>query len=381
MLLQDYYYTDSRVKKEVQTLIKNNFQVNIYCLKEKNEKYGSSNSLNVITIDTVKRIKRASPIAMIRYWIKIIFTLLKEEKIQILHCHDFPTLVPGFFLKKIKKIPYLIYDSHELFPDAVYAQYGRFLGSTCQFIENRLINTANITIGVSHQRNNLMIRRVPSLKNKIVYLPNFPSQNIMKNVPRVMKNDNTHYTIVYLGIIKEDRHYDSFINSIKILKMRKSPIKALIIGSGPYEKKITEKIKKEKLSNTIKMVSFLPYEKALSLLSTTDIGICFFANKRNLMFAMPNKFFEYLQMEIPVITSFNYGINDFSKKIGTLIVDPKDPISIADSIEQLINNPDLRKNIVNKGNYFLKREWNWEKVELNLINAYVKFLKTTASRF
>ena len=78
---------------------------------------------------------------------------------------------------------------------------------------------------------------------------------------------------------------------------------------------------------------------------------------------------------LPVIISNFPKLDNMISEINCGVsVDPTDPKAIADSIELLYGNPDLRKQMGGNGKKALMEKYNWEKEQVKLLEVYNKVL-------
>jgi len=120
MLLTNGFEPDERVRKEGKCLVKNNYDVTIFCW-DRSCKYKKSeiiDGIKIIRFRTGKsRIRSAFSVAFgfLKLYKKIIsFVKRNGKNYEIIHCNDYDTLFLGSYLKKRMNAK-MIYDSHELF--------------------------------------------------------------------------------------------------------------------------------------------------------------------------------------------------------------------------------------------------------------------------
>ena len=98
--------------------------------------------------------------------------------------------------------------------------------------------------------------------NKVTTVYNTPDTlELDKIEKKIKKKIKKKYDIIYVGSLNKWKKVDLLIKSIILLKQYN--IKALIVGDGNLKNKINEKIKKEKLENTITVTGSIYNKKKL----------------------------------------------------------------------------------------------------------------------
>ncbi len=108
-------------------------------------------------------------------------------------------------------------------------------------------------------------------KEKIMTI--FP---ISVDIDRINKVSNQYkkYDIIYYGRIIAHKHVEHIIDIVKRIKLDNHNIKALIIGEGPDDKIIKEKILSDKLSENIEFINFIDdYDVLISRIKSAKLMI------------------------------------------------------------------------------------------------------------
>ena len=146
----------------------------------------------------------------------------------------------------------------------------------------------------------------------------------------------------------------------------------LMVGDGPLKNDL------EYLSMNNKNIYFtgmVKYNELADYTSLADLGIILFENNSlNNYYASPNKMFEYIHGNIPILAP-NYPFMRFivnKYKIGFLI-DNIDPVEISTTIKNIfIDKPKLEQMRLNIQK--AKNDLNWEIEGDKLIDLYKKNL-------
>jgi len=115
----------------------------------------------------------------------------------------------------------------------------------------------------------------------------------------------------------------------------------------------------------------VPFADVPSYLATGDIGyVVLNATKSNAQ-ATPVKLFEYMAAGLPVIANSDFAVPaEVVRKWRCGLLVPCDPPSIADALTRFAAEPELRREMGERGREAVRREYNWESQAQRLIATY-----------
>ncbi len=133
-------------------------------------------------------------------------------------------------------------------------------------------------------------------------------------------------------------------------------VKLVILGTGPLEKFLIEKVRLLKLENRVKFVGFVPHREIPLYLHASHIFV-----RPSLSEGMGNSFIEAMAAGLPVIATPVGGIPDFlfDKKTG-LFCEVENPKSIAEKIDLLMRDRELREYIIRNAQEMVKDKYDWD---------------------
>ncbi len=115
----------------------------------------------------------------------------------------------------------------------------------------------------------------------------------------------------------------------------------------------------------------LSRESVRSVLARSIAGLVTFLPEPNHINAQPNKMFEYMSAEVPVIAShFPLWREIIEGADCGLCVDPEDPTAIARAIDQLVKDPDGARRMGENGRRAVLDRYDWPAEERKLIGLY-----------
>jgi len=290
------------------------------------------------------------------YNIRLFFKLLFLKK-DILVANDLDTLLPNYLVSKLQSKT-IIYDSHELFTEIPELVDRPRVKKIWESIERRIIPNLKNCYTVSDSI-------AEYYKNK--YKTHFET---IRNLPKTKKNTigvfpfdtNGKTIILYQGAVNIGRGLELMLDTMKHLENHIF----VVIGSGDIINDLKKSAVKLIADKKVYFLGKLTPPEMNALTPLADIGISLEEDLGlNYRYALPNKLFDYLHAEVPVLVS---NLPEMKKIIDTYkfgeIIQNRNPKLLAKQIEEF----DFRKHseeIINAKNIL-----NWENEEQKIISIY-----------
>lgn len=331
--------------------------------------------------------KPLKTIAIINKVLSLVLWALFIKKIEpnIISGHDIDGLFIGWlsncFIPRNRRA-ILIYDSHE-FELERNVKRGKIQKILIKRLEKFLMNKCAFSIMVNDEIAN-EVQKIHKLKERPIVVRNTPSywnineEECLKKKKQLKKElgieDNSDSIIVlYHGVLMRDRGIEQIIRLISI----NTKIKAVILGNGQenYVQNLKELVNELGVGESVLFKSAIPIEELWKYVGAADIGMILApAICKNHLYSLPNKFFENIQSETPIICpnypSMGNIVNQY--KIG-LTCDPLDLSQINQCVEKLRLDKQLytscKKNIKEAKTVFC-----WEKEKNTLMEKYERIL-------
>lgn len=110
---------------------------------------------------------------------------------------------------------------------------------------------------------------------------------------------------------------------------------------------------------------------AREVMAASTAGVVTFFPVRSHLDAQPNKLFEYMSAELPVIASdFSLWRTIVTDTGAGLCVDPESPEAIAAAIGKLLDDPDGARTMGKAGREAVLRTYNWPTEAMKLVRFY-----------
>ena len=388
IVLDKEFYSDIRVRKEADILVKNGFNVFVLCYSFKNYNYSKLQPIEVTSIKQSKKVKNIlfflfQRLPIYEYlWSKKIRQLILKNSIDTIHAHDlYMSKCAHKAIKSSKKEVKLILDLHENYPVAVNSYNwtkgsfrGFFANTTIWFKkEKEYLSYADKIIVLSDNYKNSLIKRYDFLKSETIYsfdnsidLKKFESFPI-KTLPKT-KNRTT---LFYFGIIGQRRGIFTLLSVFQ--KAIEIGLKIDLLFVGPIDK-ADEKTFKEWITNpSIKeYVNHIPWvdlSELPSYLNSIDICVCPLIKNAQHESGIANKIFQYLFGAKAIIASDCLPQQQLIESFNCGLVYANEDEFLA-CIEQLVNDESLRKEMGENGKKMLYHNYDNQKQDDALIQIF-----------
>ncbi len=385
MILYKYFISDTRVQREAISLAQNGHEIEVInCKDPKDNKTNINNDKRIKNseIMEVQPRKRETVISLLKFWVLAFYHLIKgKKKPNVIHAHDLTGLPPAVLYKIVFPKVKLIYDSHELFPEAAKDKLNKFYWLCFLLIEYICGKFITILIGASPLQLKILKRRINKPQFCILNVPDldivkkdFDHENL--KIHPLSTNKENVVKIVYSGGVYTHRGYDEFILSAVKLLEKNINFEFWIVGDGIYLNNVKEMVKKHKITNHFIFTGAVPYFELLKLTYNCDIAVGFYQNTINNNVMISNKIFEYMLVGIPFIfTSLKSSI-PYIEEVNAIKIDfPLNPEIISDKILYLSDNKKLQHEISIKSRSLIKKKLNWKNESTKLVKAYLEALK------
>jgi len=142
----------------------------------------------------------------------------------------------------------------------------------------------------------------------------------------------------------------------------------VIIGDGELEESYKNLAKEMGINEQVIFAGKVNQDEILSYTKTADVGLSIIENMSlSYYYALPNKLFEYIMVEIPVIVSNLPQMKEIVEKYKVgLVVNLDNPVELVDAIKQLTEDKVLNGKF-KENCRIASKELNWENEIQNLL--------------
>lgn len=366
MILTNGFDPDPRVYKEAKSLTKLGHNITILCWDRAGE-YINKPKENIDGINIVRFFGNAKYGTGYKQVVKFlnfkddVYNYIKDKNFDAIHCHDFDGLFIGYAINKKLKLK-LVYDEHDLFYMYFYDREGFINKIIYNFIiirEKQMLKKVDTHIVVTPKMGETYYK----ISKNIFIVNNAPYKDLFKNI------EKTPSEKLRIGFIGSVRYYDEMKSLIDASQKYKDAVEIVICGRGIYSEKLAEY---SKSFSNVKIQGAYNINQLEELYRNIDITYAFYPGDTATI-SMPNKFYESIITETPVIankaTEFGYEVD--KNNFGYGIEGKNLTKELEEVIGKLVESSGEKKKIVDnmrrlKDNYF------WEANESKLGEIYRK---------
>lgn len=353
--------TDQRVHRVATTLTKNGAKVTLVGRLLKN-----SLPLNRgYKTYRMRLLFTKGPLFYAEYNVRL-FLYLSFSKVDILVANDLDTLLANYLVSVLRRKK-LVYDAHELFTEVPELIGRNIVKNIWLKLENWLVPKVNYSYTVCKSISDIYTKKYGI------------NMQVIRNVPLKMDKIDRRFPypglplsdfILYQGSVNIGRGIETLIDACEYLR----DIKCVIVGDGDIMHAIHQRIIHKNLKDKVILLGKLPFEDLKRVTPFAALGVSIEEFQGfNYYYALPNKLFDYIQSEIPVLVSdfpeLRNVVNNY--KIGEMLIS-RNPRELANQLEIMVKKSKdsfWKKNLAKTA-----EELCWEKEEQVLMGIYGKLI-------
>lgn len=286
---------------------------------------------------TTRRMKlcfETGPLFYAEFNLRLFFILL-FSKAKIIVSNDLDTLAAAFLASKLRTRR-LVYDSHELFtevPELINRRGKQRIWRKLEsFLLPKLTDAYTVCESIATYYHSLYGTNFKVVRN-------LPYRIATEELP--VKHEKENKIILYQGSLNQGRGLELAIEAMLYI----NNAQLWIAGTGEREKQLHTLCRHWGLEQKIVFLGQIPLQDLSKITSQADLGLSLEEDLGlNYRFALPNKLFDYIQHQIPVLVS---PLPEMKKlvekyKVGEILTS-KAPREVALQIENMLRNTNSRR--------------------------------------
>ncbi len=203
-------------------------------------------------------------------------------------------------------------------------------------------------------------------KGDIEIIPNgVDMERFCPNQAKISKFNDGKINILFTGRIEKRKGLKYLLHAYAELKPKYPETRIIIVGCGPIQKEIQKYVKEHGLED-VHFEGFVPERKLPNYYSTADIycSPALFGESFGIVLL------EAMASEVPVVAFNISGFDDVVSNMNEgLLAAPRDVHDLAQKLELLIKNPELRRELGSRG-FEKARAFTWSKIARQYIDYY-----------
>ncbi|WP_299012207.1 glycosyltransferase [uncultured Polaribacter sp.] len=287
-----------------------------------------------------------------------LFFILLFTKADILLANDLDTLLPNYLVSKLKKQK-LVYDSHELFPEIPELVHKKFVKNIWSKLEGffvpKIENCYTVCDSIANYYKN-------KYQTKFKVIKNLPLQKNRTKTDTLAFKTNHKKIILYQGSVNLGRGLELIIETMPYLPN----YVLLIVGTGDIIEDLKQLVQDKNLQQQVNFLGRKTPSELQQITPIAKLGISLEEDLGlNYRYALPNKIFDYIQAEVPILVSnlpemkqivTHYNVGE--------IVQHRKPEKLAEQIKNLAEK-DFKAALKNA-----KETLIWEQQEDKLLTIF-----------
>src|SRR5213595_1654594 len=184
--------------------------------------------------------------------------------------------------------------------------------------------------------------------------------------------------IVSVGRLVAFKGFDNLIDACAELSRRRIDFVCDIIGDGPLRETLQEKVKRLDLSSRVNLLGSLSQAAVLDKLQTADIfALASTTDAQGATDVFPTVILEAMASARPAVSTRLAGIPELVVHGETgILISPSDTAALANALEQLLHDPDLRLRFGRAGRARIEQHFQIE----NTVAPLIEMLEQSCSR-
>ena len=291
---------------------------------------------------------------VIQFWYKIFFRIYRIKP-DIVHIQAVGNGMPAFFAKLVFKVPYVVWGQG----NDVYLSWP-FKKAISKIVLSNADFVIALTDHMKEKMQEICMRPVKVISNGI---------DIKKFHSDKKRESISELTIMFVGRLDPIKGVKYLIQAMSIVKNYQN-IKLIVIGDGEEKKELKELVSMLNLSDCVYFTGLIDNEKIPEYMSQADIFVL-----PSLSEGFPVASLEAMASGLPIVATNVGGLPDIIEDgVNGYLVEPRNPVQLAEKITLLLKDNDLRLNI-SKANREKAKKYDWSYVVGQLEDVYYSLCK------
>lgn len=371
MLVRNSFTHDTRVEKEARTLRDAGYRVTVVCHAAQG--LPMTDDQDGIAVVRVQRPSGRVPGLRFLQFARVLRSTLEDAAPDILHAHDSDALGPIATTARRLDVPF-VYDAHELWlgrpPRDRGLPYRVAYRAWYAALERNLLPkaTAHITVSPPIARHLERHYRI----DRVEVVPNYPEDK-----RPVVERDIRQLTdalpaaapiILHLGAFLPDRGLEQVVEALRDVPMAH----LVLLGAGPRGVELERYAATHGVETRVHPLPAVPSDDVISYAASATVGIApIRPTTLNNAYSLPNKLFQYMAAELPVVASNLPQLREVIEGSGAgVTIDTGSAASIAAALRDLLGDRDRLAAMGRNARKAVDERYNWATSAATLREVY-----------
>lgn len=387
MVVDNPFWGDSRLEKEVDALIDHGIEVIVLCVNHERDAIQDYKGVKIISkywnkflFKKINGLNNTFLNIYPKIWARWISEFIESEGITHLHVHDLWMLEAGLKSGKEKGVK-IISDLHENFVFALgnYRYSTTFPGkyiisqdkwARCE--KKWLQEVDHIIVVIEEAKERIINLGLPS--SIISVVPNYVSKGRygkmdLEFLNELKKRFQEKKTLTYTGVFDLHRGLEVVVKSVKHVLAKIPDFHLVLVGDGANKKDLEILAQKEGVLNKISFEGYRPSTELSAYVSASDVCIIPHLKTQHTDKTIPHKLFQYMLMKKPVVSTNCKPLERIVKDAQCgYIYQYDDPKQCAQAVIRAFC-PEAQQ-LAQNGLHAVEHKYNWNKAAEELLKVY-----------
>jgi glycosyltransferase involved in cell wall biosynthesis len=288
--------------------------------------------------------------------------------------NEVDTWLVGTLLKILRRKA-VVFDVHEHYPSTfAHLHCPRWLcglaSGTLRLMFRLLIPRTDYFVYAK----NTVAQDFPNTEDRSVVVLNCaPLESEAPRAATLTGRHNDYVVAIHVGVIARARGWPQLAEALRLVKTSNLRVKIIGKCTDRSPDDFRRAFAAPDIRDRVEIYDWMPFEEMRRHVGEADIGLILFQpTVQNNVYAMPHKLFDYMRARLPVI------LPEFAVEVAPIVreaqcgilIDPTSAQTIADALDKLASDPELRAKYGENGYMAVMHTYNWEKEFEKLLGVY-----------
>lgn len=181
------------------------------------------------------------------------------------------------------------------------------------------------------------------------------------------------FTVACIANLVPKKGHKFLLEACSVLRERGIAMRCLLFGDGPLRNELQQMANELNLNGIVEFCGRVAHDEILKLYSTGAVSVVVLPSietKDGEKEGIPVSLMEAMAAGVPVISTTTGGIPELLGNGAGILVPPEDCEALANAIERLLKDPEIRREIGIKGREKVKKEFAIDSVVQKLIELF-----------
>jgi len=301
--------------------------------------------------------------------------VVKQQNIQIIHCHNYEAPLAAFPVRFLHKIP-VVYHSHNTMSDEFYTYFRlkvpQILAKLAAYLMDRFIpRKADFIIAINRHVADFVIR-MGSSPEKVKYIPpgidyKVPDK-VLESEIRDEYNLGKGKLIIYAGNLDGYQRMDLLLQSLPPVFRHLPEAKLVVITSSDHTS-LLQSAKRLNLGNNIAVISNPTFSQTRELFKIGAVAV----NSRISWSGFPIKLLNYMAAGLPIV-AFEGAAPAIQNNSNGILVSAGDTTVFGEKILEILESQTVSHRLSQNAKETVSRFYNWEEIVKYIEIVYAELL-------